>query len=476
MAMAPPKNKSTKNTPQTRAKSTRSCGPPTRFGDSPSSMVQGGSSTSQQDGQSSDDEASIAGSVPGADEGIHPQLLNPTDKILQSLETLTRLSQNQHMEQEKTNRATEKMVSDMEKLQRRIGQLEREKQKQATVEFPEASGSKERHQPGKGKRRAAENTESEISDEEGVEVEVSKKKPAGAPPKKKKRKEADDTSEGELSSDDEDDSDDDSTEDAPLKKSLYSSFGHRVGNTLSKKHSKKISSEKFIEFSEILPQFGVTREEEFSLKSRGNQTTFVKRKNIRDLPFPLWLRAYDTWMAVYVKSKSGAEAVELMQDLLTYKKNIELLQRRGHNFSAYDRHFRMEQETNPVPWWVTRHDLLMEYPANHSTNNSFRYNAYPNNQKRNFNSYTGRNTQPRHEKGQGTTLRTAEGVNIPPGLCAAYNSKSKTCQFGGACRYTHKCTCGANHPVYSCRSVAKKPAPSAPLGAKGQGVAATWPR
>ena len=46
---------------------------------------------------------------------------------------------------------------------------------------------------------------------------------------------------------------------------------------------------------------------------------------------------------------------------LTYKKTICNLRRMNYDWQGYDRHYRMEHEENPIPWHVTRQNLMLQY-------------------------------------------------------------------------------------------------------------------
>ena len=522
----PPKNKSTKNQ---SARPQRSCGAPTRYGDSPGSSHAGSSQVdSSQAGSSrvppsqtttptaSDDDNDDSQLNTSNRNNVNPHahgLLNPHEQILEKLTTLTQLTLSQKMDLEKNNRNSESMSSQMTKMQQRLNKLEREvankeraqdktvqpaakRRKQTAQEeaavAPKPTANKEtRKTQAKNKavpqavlsdsdesRDEDDNEDAEVLDEssEGEAVPIVKESTVRSKKRTKSKKKAQAVAErkkdrlrkGEPSDSEEDDevkedttdSDDDDDDDSDDNR-FFSSYGHKVGNTLPKKIMKLIEKDDFVEFSEVLPQLGVYREEEYSMKMKGNTSTFVKKRNIRNLPWHLWLKACDIWIAASVKCKTGKRAINLMQDLLTYKKNVELVMRRGHDFNAYDRHFRMEQAVDPTPWGRLRDDLMLEYPASRYGSS---YNSSSNSSYRNNQGFRKGRRDDFRGQGKSSSFKTPEGLTIKSGMCYDFHSKSKHCRFSGeTCKYQHRCPCGGAHPVFSCKTP-RRESPKVPQG------------
>lgn len=432
------------------------------------------------------------------------------NQILEGIQTLTQLTQNQNIEIEKARRASEKSTADFEKLQRRLNKLERERAHQTAnaAGIPGNSGTPnaiQRH----SKKQVAHVHDSETTSDDGDDPEIlaekpkksqvkASKKPAGRPgsaqtiqkrsnkqanfshnrelisdddlgtldkskrakvkptqksakkqnkkSKKHKNSSESSTEEGEYTSESEESDDESDDDKATPEHNVHSLFGHKVGDTVSHKLVKKIKARKFIEFSELLPQFDRYREEEMMIKMKGSRTSFVKRNNFRDLAWPQWARACDIFISLFVKHSPVGSAPDLVSELMTYKKNIELLMRRGYNFAAYDRHFRKGQEMFPSPWNQIRQDLLLDYQGSY---NSEQHNSESSQEFESFGGYNGKGDS-RDQKQKKTFNTTTEGVQIRLGLCVFFHSMKKRCTHEN-CRYEHKCPrCDADHPVFRC--------------------------
>ena len=460
------KNKSTKNDPPRRP--TRSCGAPARFGDP--SVVVGNASVSQNTSNTATATTTSNNQQSSGDESdnFSTSPISLQNAILKSLDDLKALQNNQHMELEKCRRASEKAQAEAAKVTNRLNKLDRERQAQATAAVSQAKSSNKTPKHQTPMDEVLDSSDDESSDSQlGIEspkkpkrgdTQVEKKassknksksnKSKGNKKKRRNAKRKHDNSsdeEGECTGSSEE-SEDDESDDEPGDKFEHSMFGHRVGDTVPRKLEKKIQSGKFVEFSEVLPQFRRYEEEEVVMKMKGDRTTFVKKQNFRDLPWSQWSRACDIFTTVLTMSKPPREGMELMQGLMTYKKNMELLMRNGHPFAAYDRHFRKQQEHKPSPWHLIRQDLLLDYP---STSNSSRP------QQQSYGNHSNQGSFRRDRKRRfrvPSSLTTTEGIKVKPGLCVDFNSKSRKCTRT-PCIYAHKCTsCDGPHPIYFCRN------------------------
>lgn len=230
---------------------------------------------------------------------------------------------------------------------------------------------------------------------------------------------------------------DDSGEDdwADYKRPV-TSFGTMIGSTVPQRIRKKIINNKFIEIAELLPNLGQVADE-YTMQPGRDGTKLVKARPKQDITFSQWCEGFDVFLSIYVESAAAtAAAIRLTKDLLTYKKEVIQLHKSGHDWAGFDRHFRMEMETNPAPWSTFRPDLHLQYANNSShtlTKSTFR--PLNNNHKQ----------QPQNSR----TIRTPDGNTLPLGFCVAFHSKNLICDKGPQCTYMHKCPrCPSRHPVY----------------------------
>jgi len=214
------------------------------------------------------------------------------------------------------------------------------------------------------------------------------------------------------------------------------SFGPIVGQNVAAKLRKKILKNKFVEMSELLVRTAPNFTDEFILKLGKDSTTkFVKNKPKFDIPFPIWSEGFDIFIAVILDQAHTTSAMKnLVQSLLTYKKEITTIHKMGGDWAGFDRHFRMDRETNKCPWATIRHDLHLQYV---------------NTKRQPFHS-PGAQRQQTQQKTPGVqNIKTREGISIPHGFCVDFHSKVGQCTRGTNCFFKHKCPrCSNRHPVY----------------------------
>ena len=212
------------------------------------------------------------------------------------------------------------------------------------------------------------------------------------------------------------------------------SFGSIVGEHVSPKLRRKIVQNKYVDMSSLLPQLQSSKTPsptEYTFKiGKNNNTKLVKNRITQDITIQQWQDAFDVYMAIYIgKRRSKSQLTKTVRAMLTYRKLINDMNKAGHDWAGYDRHYRRDREMNGCPWTTIRHDLYIQY----SNYNTHRNNFRP------FQSYTKKST---------TTLRTADGKPIPPGYCIAFHSWNQRCSAYN-CRYQHQCPrCQARHPMY----------------------------
>ena len=327
-------------------------------------------------------------------------------QLLQSIQTLTQMSQTMNLELEKLKRNQDDMS---QKIKQRDSLIAK---KRISDNLDSGAGSSgQKGQPKKKRSKGPSKQNVPVVQDDSDEV---------------------DDTEGET---------DDESNDA-LR--LHSRIGHSVGATVAKKYLKCIMEKKFVEFSELLPKYGVYdhSKDEFTLKSHRGKTTFVRGRNVRDLPWEEWQEACTIWIAASVKrAKTVEEVQQITAELLTYQKNIKHLMMRGVHFQAYDRHFRKDQEYVEVSWTAVRHDLLFEYPVGARDNQV-------NSSSRNDGKFTSG-----FESSSKNLLEVPQNSKVPYGRCFRFHSPGKYCEKEH-CKWSHECPCGGSHPMYRCNNKA----------------------
>ena len=263
---------------------------------------------------------------------------------------------------------------------------------------------------------------------------------------------------GDVTSSDDDsqsegESDDDEANSVDHDDEPQSTFRRKVGDTVSRKSEKKVVSNKFIEFSELLPRYGMVDEQEYNLnfKPGASKATFVRSKNTKKiLSFPQWLEACDVFIALFVRrAKTVKEAINLTAELLTYRRNISLLKRQGYNWAEYDRHFRKDQEADLASWAIIDQDLKFMYEP------SSVFSKPPTNIS-NFRGSNNQNQYTQRKNNKKSSLSIGDGKTIPYGYCVYYHAREKSCTKGKSCIHKHECpSCEIEHPAFkSCPATA----------------------
>ena len=182
-----------------------------------------------------------------------------------------------------------------------------------------------------------------------------------------------------------------------------------------KKKSKKIIDNCYVDFYDILyPDFEDSYT--FAIDNLSSAPTMnLKPKKRRNLSATEWCKAFDEFMAVYI-----SEYPNLFTDLLTYKKFINELIGKGHNWSYYDIQFRKDRELSHCEWTRIRIDLQLT-AANTTTPNSSANNL----------EFEGESSN-----------------KVPKTFCYAYHSKNERC-YKAKCIYKHFCPrCSLKHPAF----------------------------
>lgn len=275
-------------------------------------------------------------------------------------------------------------------------------------------------------------------------------------PKKRKRRDSRSPSvsssgeTGDLKSGSEDSDEDFSSYDKPTQ-----SFGSLIGSHVSSKLKRKILSNRFLEMSELLPQYHFRNPEALILvRGKSDSAEFLPKKTKAQIPFDQWQEAFDIYTAVYIeKARTVQDVIKLARSLLTYKKEINNIRRRNDDWSGYDRHFRHDREGDPISWATTRHDLLTHYRGGGGGRDNFRAggaggardNFRTGGARDNFRASSGNVGSPSTTQ----TLKTKDGNSVPYGYCVAYHTKDGRCTNGKECPFLHKCPlCGGSHPVF----------------------------
>jgi len=143
------------------------------------------------------------------------------------------------------------------------------------------------------------------------------------------------------------------------------SLGSIIGTTVKRSIKQKIKHDKFIEFSDLIPNYSFTKPKEFVLSmGKDNSPCFSTKPSRINISFTQWQNCFDVFMSIYLEKFNkgdSSEVIRVVKELLTYRKEISHLKENGYDWLAYDRHFRMEREAYPFPWSTTRQDLIMEH-------------------------------------------------------------------------------------------------------------------
>ena len=119
---------------------------------------------------------------------------------------------------------------------------------------------------------------------------------------------------------------------------------------------------------------------------------------------------------------------------MTYKRNIMNLKKMNYDWHAYDWHFRMDMEMQPIPWSANRHADPVPAPA-----------------RIHLSAFSGQiHGRKRWIKASGEREEPANRAREihPSGILPSYHTKGRACTAGTECKYQHKCpACDKRHPV-----------------------------
>ena len=227
----------------------------------------------------------------------------------------------------------------------------------------------------------------------------------------------------------------------PLNRPLQQ-YGTLVGDDVSKKLKRKVRSDKFVEFWELLPNPDRAKDDSFVFSaSTSSDLKIVKKRQKKFISFQQWSRAFDIYMAIYIdKADTASEMSLLVKDLLTYRREVESLYAAGRDWFQFDNHFRTDREVNPCRFSTVRHDLLRQYERVTQpfrkfdrAHQPFREDRLPSFRDTNFRSQD----------------RQSSATRVPLGFCRAFHTQGQRCEFQD-CKYKHQCpSCGRRHPMFA---------------------------
>ena len=259
-----------------------------------------------------------------------------------------------------------------------------------------------------------------------------------------------DDSEGEINDDSSDMSNLSDLEDEDIPNAL---FGSSTSTVSRKLHAKAVAG-KYIEFSQLLPQYQHVDQHKYVLASnrRGGPARMMRSQKNIPLNIEEWTEAFLIYLPMVLESKTSANSMlVLTQNMLTYLRNITNMHKLGYRWYAYDRHFRKRQEKYPHPWEVVDNNLEMMYrkaevKQNHSSQ-YFRGQQQYNYAQQNSQGHSRQKQQQNKDGFNRTSIKTREGTVIKAGTCARYNSQNSICKL--PCIYRHVCgKCEGKHPIY----------------------------
>lgn len=216
-------------------------------------------------------------------------------------------------------------------------------------------------------------------------------------------------------------------------------IGLLVGQNVSAKMQRKILSDQYLELAVLLPQNQV-EEGTYDLKFSKQGLQIVKPGGRKYLSLEQWNEAFAVYMAIYIRKADTADSAHLLlQQLLTYQRDIGNLARQGLAWYDYDRQFRSDRATTFYPFGTVRQDLMLSAMLSKSER-EHKYNQPRPRQNQPFRTY---GTGPQHRTQSAASSRAA-------GYCFAYHEQGKRC-IRQPCQFKHTCPeCSAHHPVYLC--------------------------
>jgi hypothetical protein len=215
----------------------------------------------------------------------------------------------------------------------------------------------------------------------------------------------------------------------PAKRPMQQ-YGALVGDDVRKKLVLDIRSDKFVNFTELLPNPDRERNNSFVFSATSSSDLKIyQRRQKRFITFQQWNIAYDVYMSVYIETAlSRSDMSLLIKDMLTYRKEVEALHSSGRDWFNFDHHFRMDRELNHCRFSTVRHDLLRQYDSQQPFRSAERSDQ------------SLKRSQNQNERSRFAT--------VPLGYCRKYHTQDIRCTFD-QCKYKHTCPkCSRRHPTY----------------------------
>ena len=248
------------------------------------------------------------------------------------------------------------------------------------------------------------------------------------------------SSDGDTSESDNDSSSDNSSTDfalsnasGPIKINLTG--GNMIGSTISKSLKKKIWTNRYVDFLDLLP-LEDPNYSNLTMQFQSNQTQpvlqFVKNRR-PPITQVQWAAAWDEFISIYLEKYP-----DHLKPLMTYGKTIRSMMGNKYNWRKYDELFRRRRQFNTnlnkkgKSWTELKIDLYLESMSKPETQQGQQQGA-PFQQ------------QPKHRENK-----------VPPGYCYQYHDRFQYCTKD--CTYKHFCPecyrmhkSRQNHPIYMCR-------------------------
>ena len=192
----------------------------------------------------------------------------------------------------------------------------------------------------------------------------------------------------------------------------------------------KIWAHKYIDLSKLVLREDVEDYTYCFQEGSGGETLSIKRvaKKVTLNTVDEWNAAFSIFMYIYCsKYPSAAPA------LIKYVEHVRKMASRGQDWKYYDKHFRLGQQTEYIPWDYINWEAMSE--AQYRTQ-SFRSSGSSYNRQQ--------------------SIPTFEDSSVPKGYCHKFHS-SEGCSRN-PCRYKHTCFfCAGNHSAWFCRQSPSKP-------------------
>ena len=186
----------------------------------------------------------------------------------------------------------------------------------------------------------------------------------------------------------------------------------------------KIWSHKYIDLSSLVPRDDIEDYTYCFQEGSGGDTLSIKRvaKKVTLNTVEEWNAAFSIFMYIYCSKYSAAAPA-----LVKYVEHIRKMASRGQDWKYYDKHFRLGQQTEYIPWDYVNWEAMNEAQYRTQSFRGFGY-SYP----RQANSVA------------------ADSNTVPSGYCRKYHS-TEGCSKN-PCRYKHVCfMCSEMHSARFCR-------------------------